>query len=176
MFKIGLIILSLIGLVGTTTHYAFAENNMPQPLCTGPSDTTTSPSTGPSDTTTSPSAGPSDSGSANGGSDTGSNAANAGANSISGSDYNGGGSYQSGSDTPEWMRSHGFHHHNAEGGLPGYWHHGTHSDWMDAHGGSTSYPYHMSPLERYNYEHNQERNHHLDEPFHFFDPFIRLDR
>jgi hypothetical protein len=55
MFKIGLIILALIGLVGTTTHYAFA-NNMGGPAM-GPADSGGGGgggSIGSSDTTTSP--------------------------------------------------------------------------------------------------------------------------
>lgn len=56
MFKIGLIILALIAMVGTTTHYAFA-NNMGGPAM-GPADTGGGGgggSMGSSDTTTSPS-------------------------------------------------------------------------------------------------------------------------
>ena len=144
MFKIVLIILALIGLVGTTTTTttkAFANGYMGGPAMgpadsgsssggsssQGPSDTTTSPggsdmsSWGPSDTTTSP------------------------GERLSSSAVSGWGHYQEGAsdeDTPGWYITHGWHHHNAEGGLPGYWHHGDHpyftngaGGWMDAHGG-----------------------------------------
>lgn len=87
MFKIGLILLAFIGLVGTTTHYAFASETSVVPLCDTPppsggdnsnsngngnsndmpstgGDTTTSPgSVGPS----TPSTGPGNAGSSGGG-------------------------------------------------------------------------------------------------------------
>ena len=78
MFKIGLILLAFIAMVGTTTHYAFAEPSV-QPLCTGGGmnmvpNTSDQGSAGggaggggsASDTTTSPSG----SGAGNGGSST----------------------------------------------------------------------------------------------------------
>jgi hypothetical protein len=134
MFKIGLVILALIAMVGmvcTTTHYAFVND-----MSSGSeSDTSNTPISG-------------------------FNAAASAANHMPGSEFNGGTSESNNEDTPAWYTSHGWHHHNAEGGLQGYWHHGTHPGWMDVHGGATSYPYHMSPEQTWNYEYWKEHNHH----------------